>query len=678
MVSKKEGVYIPPFRLAQMQEQIKDKSSEDYQRLMWDLLRKSLNGVINRVNISNLPKVIFELFSENLLRGRGLLAKCLLKGQLAAPNFTHVYAALIAVINSKLPEVGRLIVHRIILQFQRAYKRSDKLSCVGSLKLIAHLFNQQVVHELLPLQVAALLIENATEDSIEIACEFIIECGQVLSETTPLGMNAIFERFRYILQEGCISKRVQYTIEHLMNVRKEKFKDNPGILQALDLIEDSDKISHEIELDTKLETQDEFNFFRFDNEFEKNEREWEEIKKEILGDENEGSEDENVDEMDEIEHKQVIRDMTEADTVNLRKTIYLNVMSSVDFEECANKMLKLRIRPGQEVEVANMLIECCMHERSYLRFYGLLAQRFSILNPIYKDHLEIAFGKYYSTIDRFETNKLRNLSKFFAHLFFTDSVSWGVMQVIRLSEESTTSSSRIFIKNLMQEIAENISTENMILRFKDVELQGCFDGLFLKDAPRNTRFCINFFTSIGLGELTDELREYLSSVPMQVDEEEEESSEDSDSSSGSEDSLAQKAAGKVGVEAKGKEVQSGSSSSSSGSSSRSSSSSGSRSSSRSSGSSSRSSSSSNSSSNKSSSKSHSSSSSSHSVQIQKKHSRSPYRSNATKPSKDQVHQKETSKRTPPRRHSRSRSPRYQRDYRDHRPNYSRNSNYRRS
>ena len=273
MEKRKEGVYIPPFKLAQMKEEIVDKSSEEYQRMMWELLRKSLNGIINKVNISNLPNVIYELFNENLLRGRGLLAKSLLKGQLAAPNYTHVYSALIAVINSKLPEVGILIINRVISQFQKSYRRNDKLMCIGSLKLIAHLFNQQVVHELLPLQVAALLLENATEDSVEIACDFIIECGQMLSEVTPLGTNSIFERFRIILQEGQISKRVQYTIENLMSVRKSKFKDHPGVLLELDLVEDTDKITHEIALDDIPDTQDHFNIFQFDKNFLEHEQE---------------------------------------------------------------------------------------------------------------------------------------------------------------------------------------------------------------------------------------------------------------------------------------------------------------------------------------------------------------------------------------------------------------------
>lgn len=80
--------------------------------------------------------------------------------------------------------------------------------CKSSLKFIAHLINQQVIHELLALQILALFLEEPTEDSIELAADFLIECGQVLTDTTPAGVNAIFERFRNILHDGKIERRV--------------------------------------------------------------------------------------------------------------------------------------------------------------------------------------------------------------------------------------------------------------------------------------------------------------------------------------------------------------------------------------------------------------------------------------------------------------------------------------
>jgi pre-mRNA-splicing factor CWC22 len=36
------------------------------------------------------------------------------------------------------------------------------------------------------------------------------------------------------------------------------------------------------------------------------------------------------------------------------------IMNSVDFEECAHKMLKANLGAGHEDEVANMILECCM------------------------------------------------------------------------------------------------------------------------------------------------------------------------------------------------------------------------------------------------------------------------------------------------------------------------------
>jgi pre-mRNA-splicing factor CWC22 len=59
-------------------------------------------------------------------------------------------------------------------------------------------------------------------------------------------------------------------------------------------------------------------------------------------------------------------------------------MSSAAVDECAHKLMKLKLRTGQESEVATMIIECCAQERTYLRFYGLLAERFCLIDRAYQ------------------------------------------------------------------------------------------------------------------------------------------------------------------------------------------------------------------------------------------------------------------------------------------------------
>ncbi|RHY00382.1 hypothetical protein DYB36_013217, partial [Aphanomyces astaci] len=268
------GVYIPPFKLAQMKSEIEDKTSQEYQRTTWDALRKSINGHINKVNVSNIANILPELFQENLVRGRGLLVRSIMKAQLASPGFTHIYAALVAVINTKLPENGELLVKRVVHRFRRSFKRGDKVVAIALVRFIAHLVNQQVVHELLALQVLWLLIKNPTDDSVEVAVNFTKECGAMMSEVCPEGMRGIFERFRGILHEGEIDKRVQYTIEGLFAIRKGGFADYPSVHEALDLVDSNDQITHELGLEDDVDVEDKLDVFRFDLEFAKNEKMW--------------------------------------------------------------------------------------------------------------------------------------------------------------------------------------------------------------------------------------------------------------------------------------------------------------------------------------------------------------------------------------------------------------------
>jgi len=210
----------------------------------------------------------------------------------------------------------------------------------------------------------------------------------------------------------------QYTIEGLFAIRKSHFADYPSVMPELDLVDRAEQITFELSLDDELlfgalrralarspstsnaiytvDKEELIDVFRYDPEYERNEQLWVEIKRQILGedsdDDESGSEEDDGDEDTDDEggqmvagsggapakytpHEQMvlgkrsgpIRDMTEQDLVNLRRTIYLTIMSAATFEEAAHKLMKLDIPEGHEMELSRMLIECCSQERTYLR-----------------------------------------------------------------------------------------------------------------------------------------------------------------------------------------------------------------------------------------------------------------------------------------------------------------------
>lgn len=514
------GTYIPPARLRALQSQITDKTSKEYQRMAWEALKKSINGLINKVNVSNIKYIVPELFGENLVRGRGLFCRSIMKAQAASLPFTPIYAAMAAIVNTKLPQVGELLLHRLVIQFRKAFKRNDKAVCLSSTTFIAHLCNQQVAHETVAAQLLLLLLHKPTDDSVEIAVGLTREVGHHLEEMSPPIALAVFDQFRSILHEADIDKRVQYMIEVLFQVRKDRYKDNPAIREELDLVEEEDQITHQVDLDDDIEVQDGLNIFKYDPDWEENEEAYRKLKAEILGedsgdedDDASGSDESSDDEEAEQERAMEIKDQTNTDLVNLRRTIYLTIMSSLDFEEACHKLMKIQLPAGQESELPSMIVECCSQEKTYSKFFGLVGERFAKLNRLWTDLFEQSFAKYYDTIHRYETNRLRNIARFFGHLLATDAIGWHVFSVIHLNEEETTSSSRIFIKILFQDLAEAMGIPKLQERLKDDILRPCFTGLFPTDTPRNTRFSINYFTSIGMGALTEEMREHLKNLP---------------------------------------------------------------------------------------------------------------------------------------------------------------------
>lgn len=518
------GAYIPPARLAAMlPQQHPDPSdpayraSDAFQRLSWDALKKSLNGIVNKVNTANLKYVVAEAFGENLVRGRGLLVKAVMRAQMAALPFTAVYAAFMAIINTKLPMIGELLLIRLVIQFRRAYKRNDKTQCLAVTMFLGHLVNHRVGHEIVVLQLLMLLLENPTEDSVEIACGLMREVGHFLIGVCPRPCDAVFERFRAILMEANLDKRIQYMIEVLFQVRKDGFKEYLAVRPELDLVDEEDQITHHVSLDDEeLNGMEELNVYSFDEKFLDNEQEYLVMRNDILGI-NDGPElEQPVVQPVPNEQTVAIKDETGMSLVNLRKTIYLTLMSSIDVDEAGHKLLKLSIPEGSEIELANMIVECCSQERTYLKYYGLLAERFCRLNLLWEECFVKCFHTVYSSVHKIDTSRIRNITKLFGHLLETDSLPWTVFSVVRLTEDDTTASSRIFLKFLFQELSEYYSQPTLANRLEDLSLQEAMEGVWPRDSLRNIRFSIHFFEAIELPLLAESQRRFIAELEAEL------------------------------------------------------------------------------------------------------------------------------------------------------------------
>lgn len=73
---------------------------------------------------------------------------------------------------------------------------------LAAVKFIAHLVNQQVAHELVALELLTILLEQPTDDSVEVAVDFVKECGSILQDLCPKGLHGklqLLKQYRFLL-----------------------------------------------------------------------------------------------------------------------------------------------------------------------------------------------------------------------------------------------------------------------------------------------------------------------------------------------------------------------------------------------------------------------------------------------------------------------------------------------
>ena len=85
-----------------------------------------------------------------------------------------------------------------------------------------------------------------------------------------------------------MSKRLQYVIEGLFKIRKEKFRQFPALTKDLDIVDDEERVTHQLELDdenvgSREACEEQMNYFRVDANYGRNEARWQQLVDEMLG-----------------------------------------------------------------------------------------------------------------------------------------------------------------------------------------------------------------------------------------------------------------------------------------------------------------------------------------------------------------------------------------------------------
>ncbi|SCV02429.1 LAME_0H00342g1_1 [Lachancea meyersii CBS 8951] len=487
-----------------------ERQDEDLQRENWERIRSNINFLVDDLDERLVLQTFHSLFSVNVILGSRLLVDALLQKAVKNNGSISSIAALSALVDAYVPSVGSLLVERAAARFLGCFKKNDARGCYAMASLISQLFNYGVAHEIVILQVLHLVTENLNPHSARLTIEIIRQCGCELLAVAKNAHDLVYEGLRTYFQDSKTSYDARREFEVIFELRKRDYRGTPPKIHLPPYepsrhtyLIDPDQI--EVESNTKIVD------FVHDPDFATKEEEFGAIQTRVNLLET------SPESLPQEPPKDVkIHDMTQSQNLEFKKKVYLTLKGSLSGDEAAHKLLKLRVPDRDKKVVVDTLVMACSQETTYSKFYGVTAERLCSSHRSWQFAFASSFKDGYVLIDDFQAAQVRNMGKLWGHILASDYVGLEVLEVVHMNAEETTSAGRVYLKFLLQELVLDLGIQELKKRLEEPCIQSYLTEMFPVDDVDKTRFSINFFTAIGLGSLTETMRETLKGETLTI------------------------------------------------------------------------------------------------------------------------------------------------------------------
>ncbi|CAL6357150.1 unnamed protein product [Bathycoccus prasinos] len=145
-----------------------------------------------------------------------------------------------------------------------------------------------------------------------------------------------------------------------------------------------------------------------------------------------------------------------------RRAIFCVVMSSEDYADCLERLLKLPLSGQGDREIVRVILECCLQEKAFNPYYAILTSKLVERQKRHRLTLRLCIQDQLKEIksgENEETSSVRrvaNLAKFFAHTVASNALGANALRILEMSEfENMNSRINLFNRLFCRAILED-------------------------------------------------------------------------------------------------------------------------------------------------------------------------------------------------------------------------------
>ncbi|KFO03797.1 Nucleolar MIF4G domain-containing protein 1, partial [Balearica regulorum gibbericeps] len=434
--------YVPP-QVRKAQETLDDKKREELGRL-----KKMVNGLINRLsepNLSSISGQMEDLYMANSRKDMNetltdILMNACVTAVAMPSRLMMEHVLLVSVLHHNVGiEVGAHFLEAVVKKFDEFCKSdAEGKECENLLALIAHLYNFHVVHSLLIFDILKKLVSTFTEKEIELILFLLKNVGFSLRKDDALALKELIteaqKKANTAEKKLQDQTRVRFMLETMLALRNNDMRKIPGYdpepvekLRKLQrTLVHSSSSGKETQLPVSLES-----LLSADRVG----RWW------IVGSSWSGApmiNDTNSKTQQKLHVGKVsskIMELARKQRMNtdIRRSIFCVLMTSEDFLDAFEKLLKLGLKHQQE-KIVHVIVYCCLQEKIYNPFYAFLANKFCDYERRFQVTFQFSIWDKIRDLENLSATAISNLVSLLAHLLRTKSLPLSALKVIEFSE----------------------------------------------------------------------------------------------------------------------------------------------------------------------------------------------------------------------------------------------------
>ncbi|KAI4350330.1 hypothetical protein L6164_004796 [Bauhinia variegata] len=417
-------------------------------------IRRRVRGLLNRLSESNVESItgeismIFQSVPRNVasqIMSEEILASCS-GGPRGNEQYAAVFAAFVAGMACMVGlDFGAKILASFAKCFEEEYQKNDSLSLRNLTLFFSYLCIFGVCSSDLIYDFLIMLSKRLREIDVSTILTVLQCCGMKIRADDPAAMKdfilSVQNRANELKaasgdgQENMNSKRMEFMLETICDIKnnKRKLKEDPAHHTRIK------KWLQKLKLDAIL-----IRGLKWSKLLDPNKKgQWW-----LSGDL--ASATDNVEEVasridkDVLETQQMLQ-LAAAQRMNTdtRRAIFCIIMSGEDYIDAIEKLLRLDLPGKQDREIMRVLVECCLQEKVFNKYYTVLASKLCEHDKNHKFTLQFCLWDHFKELESTQLMRSMHLAKFVAEMVASFTLSLAVLKTVELGDITRLTPKRI-------------------------------------------------------------------------------------------------------------------------------------------------------------------------------------------------------------------------------------------